>query len=206
MDASAHYNKEYFDWQRIVGESGGKINLSKFEQYISLEDTVLDFGCGGGYLLKELSCAKKIGVDVSEHARATCKENGIDEVYASLDEVPDGSVDKVITNHALEHAERPLDVLRELHRVLVPGGMIVVALPIDDYRSAPHYDPNDTSNHLYTWNIQLFGNCLNAAGFTNIAAWVYTHAWPGNYRKHFDTLPRPVFDVLCWLTAVRRNR
>ena len=44
----SHYNAEYFEWQRRVGEFGGKANLFKFEEYIEDNSDILDFGCGGG--------------------------------------------------------------------------------------------------------------------------------------------------------------
>lgn len=46
-----HYNEDYFNWQKNIGLFGGWANSTKFEQYITKEDDVLDFGCGGGYLL-----------------------------------------------------------------------------------------------------------------------------------------------------------
>lgn len=48
-----HYNKEYFEWQKNVGALGGVLNRFKFEAYIAGLDTVIDFGCGGGILIKK---------------------------------------------------------------------------------------------------------------------------------------------------------
>lgn len=45
---NSNYDKKYFDWQKTIGEFGGKANLFKFEDNIKNTDTVLDFGCGGG--------------------------------------------------------------------------------------------------------------------------------------------------------------
>lgn len=43
-----YYDEKYFEWQKTVGEFGGKANLFKFEKYINEDSDVLDFGCGGG--------------------------------------------------------------------------------------------------------------------------------------------------------------
>lgn len=43
-----YYGEKYFEWQKAVGEFGGRANLFKFEKYIKENDNVLDFGCGGG--------------------------------------------------------------------------------------------------------------------------------------------------------------
>ena len=40
-------------------------NFHTFSDFIKETDKVLDFGCGGGYLLNELNCADKYGVDIN---------------------------------------------------------------------------------------------------------------------------------------------
>jgi SAM-dependent methyltransferase len=52
---------------------------------------------------------------------------------------PDGSFDKIAAISALEHIldERP--VVRELARVLAPGGRMVISVPYDPYRDEPRY-------------------------------------------------------------------
>ena len=51
-----YYNKKYFSWQSRVGEFGGRANLSKFAKFIRPDHHVIDYGCGGGYLLKNIKC------------------------------------------------------------------------------------------------------------------------------------------------------
>ena len=43
----------------------------------------------------------------------------------------DGSVDRLVACHILEHLYRPHEVLREWHRVLRPGGIMSILLPCD---------------------------------------------------------------------------
>lgn len=54
----------------------------------------------------------------------------------------------------------PLDVCRELHRVLRLGGRLIVALPIPEYRSAP------VDDHLDVWGEPELVNLLAHAGFS----------------------------------------
>lgn len=206
MKAESYYNKKYFDWQKKIGELGGKINLTKFEKYIKPKDTALDFGCGGGYLLKNLKCCRKIGIEVNKHAREQCRVNGINNVFSDINKVNDNSADVIISNHTLEHTERPIDALIELQRILKKNGKVILALPYNDYRNAKQYNSNDINNHLYTWNIQLIGNCLKIAGFKNIEVKVYTHAWPRYYEILFNKLPRRIFDVICYFTAIKNRQ
>jgi hypothetical protein len=46
-----------------------------------------------------------------------------------LAELPDGCVVEVYTRHTLEHVERLLDLLVEIHRVTQPGGRVEVVVP-----------------------------------------------------------------------------
>jgi len=202
-----YYTGGYFDYQKKIGVSGGKINVNKFLKHIKPTDIVLDFGCGGGYLLSNLVCKKKIGVEINPAARKVAKKDKSLEVYSSIQLVKTGSIDKVISNHVLEHTKRPVDELVQLKRVLKKKGKIVLVVPIDDYRSNRIYVPKDINNHLYTWNSQLLGNCLKKAGFKNIKVKVLTHAWPPRfYEELHNFLPLYIFNWLCRLTAMVLNR
>ena len=108
---NSHYKTKYFNWQKKIGMVGGKINADKFARYINPNDVVLDFGCGGGYLLGNLSCKKKIGVEINPVARKEARKNKNLEIHSSIKLLKNGMVDKVISNHALEHTKRPIDEL-----------------------------------------------------------------------------------------------
>src|SRR4051812_23872522 len=46
-----------------------------------------------------------------------------------LAELPDGCVAEVYTRHTLEHVERLLELLAEVHRVTAAGGRVEVVVP-----------------------------------------------------------------------------
>ena len=60
---SAYYDADYFEWQKDIGLFGGWANAHKFRASVSKEDTVVDFGCGGGFLLAHLECKRRIGIE-----------------------------------------------------------------------------------------------------------------------------------------------
>lgn len=43
--------------------------------------------------------------------------------------LPDASIDRILMMHSLEHSENPLESLREMWRVLAPGGRLVIVVP-----------------------------------------------------------------------------
>jgi len=209
---SAHYEDDrgraYFEHQNSDGIVHGELEAHKFSRYIPPAQTILDFGCGGGNLLRALSCTRKIGIEPNPHAREHAASLGI-ECYASLDGVASQTADVAISNHALEHVPSPIEALRQLRDKIVWGGVAVICVPMEDWRSHRKFDPSDVDHHLYTWNPQLLGNTLLEAGFTvgpeNLG--ILTHAWPPRFCSLlYRTLPITVFDMLCKLTASALRR
>jgi SAM-dependent methyltransferase len=209
--SSEHYRgslgARYFEWQNRNAHTTGRIEARKFRSYIRSGDVVLDFGCGGGHVLDSLKCARRLGVEVNPAARAEAAKHGI-ECYESLLEVPDGSIDVAISNHALEHVIHPIGILKELRKKLKENGTLILCLPIDDWRIERHFDPNDINHHLHTWTSQLLGNSLREAGFQpeKFSISVLTHAWfPGTARV-FDRVPERLFDLLCGFYSLLMKR
>jgi len=205
--AQRHYRagSEYWAYQAPIGTVGGQLNLWKFQPHVRASDTVLDFGCGGGFLLEGLTADRKIGIEPAPDARAHAASLGL-TVFASTAEVPTDSVDVVISNHALEHAARPLDELSDLLRVLRPRGRLVLVVPIDDWRAQKRRVSNDPNNHLYTWTPLLLGNLLEDAGFEVVSARVLTHAWRPSFLPLSRYLPTFLFKSVAWSYAVLLRR
>jgi SAM-dependent methyltransferase len=197
-----HYSQEYFNWQKNLGAFGGIVDLFKFSQYIQPTDRVLDFGCGGAYLLANVQCEAKAGIEINPAARAVARAHGI-TVYEDPADVPDGFATVVISNHALEHVEFPVGSLRSLAPKLVPGGKAVFVVPHEG-PLAP-YKENDINQHLYTWNPLTFGNLFGAAGYTNIRVDLIRHKWPPNYTEWYACLGPRNFHRLCQAYAIFKN-
>lgn len=101
--------------------------------------TVLDAGCGEGAAFGAIRRAfqprRLIAIDIHAGAAAAASrlaaaQGGAVEVQrADAARLPldDGSVDLVICHQLLHHCTDPASVLAELHRVLVPGGWLLVA-------------------------------------------------------------------------------
>ena len=55
--------------------------------------------------------------------------------------LPDAAFDASICSHVLEHVEDDAVAMRELRRVLVPGGWAIVMVPLDLSRASTYEDP-----------------------------------------------------------------
>jgi len=59
------------------------------------------------------------------------------------------SVDEVLMEHILEHFERPEFILREVHRVLKPGGLLTVTAPHAEAIDAHYIDHKSFLSRLF---------------------------------------------------------
>lgn len=160
--ATNHYNGDYFAWQAEIGRFIAKTNKVQFAPFIGKTDRVLDFGCAGGWLLTELDCAERRGVEINPASRAEAERNGI-YVVSSTAQIEDGWADVIISNSALEHTENPIGELKALLPKLRPGGRLIVRVPHETDQRA--YAPGDINQHLYTWSPLNLGNSVTVAGY-----------------------------------------
>jgi 2-polyprenyl-3-methyl-5-hydroxy-6-metoxy-1,4-benzoquinol methylase len=195
-----YYDDEYFAWQKKMGIFGGKKNASKFRKYLHKESEVLDFGCGGGYLLANIDVKMKIGVEINDVARNQAIKNGV-EAFKYCAEVPDNYCDVIISNHALEHVFNPFEELKSLKRILKPMGKIVFVVPNEKSKK---FDKNDINKHLYTWTAMNLGNLFEAVGFDVIQVSELHHRWPPFYLSIDRFFGSYIFELACILYSYLR--
>ena len=100
---------------------------------------VLDAGCGPGTvtagLARAVAPSEVVGLDaapeVLEHARAHAREERVENVSFVVGDVyqlefADSEFDVVYANQLLQHLADPVHALREMRRVLKPGGLLAV--------------------------------------------------------------------------------
>jgi SAM-dependent methyltransferase len=89
---------------------------------------VLDLGCGTGHSFHLLAPRETVGVDIDPEALAGQER---ETVVADMRDLPfeDDSFDGVIAAHSVEHVPDPAAVLREVARVMRPGGVALVTTP-----------------------------------------------------------------------------
>jgi 2-polyprenyl-3-methyl-5-hydroxy-6-metoxy-1,4-benzoquinol methylase len=91
---------------------------------------ILDIGCGRGALLVQLAAAGARGIGLERSASAPPAVGVEIQAGELVDQrFPSGHFDAVIIWHVFEHLQDPMTVLDEVARVLVPGGLLLVAVP-----------------------------------------------------------------------------
>jgi SAM-dependent methyltransferase len=98
---------------------------------------LLDIGCWNGYLLERIREAglyqELYGVDIVPEGIETVRAKGFQAQVVDLNRdplpFPDEYFDGVTLLAVLEHIFDPYAVIREVHRVLRPGGELVIDVP-----------------------------------------------------------------------------
>jgi SAM-dependent methyltransferase len=137
-----------------------------FQPFILPSNHVLDFGCGTGGILGRLLCAEKVGIEVNPPSIREAEALGL-IIHSDFSKLKDESFDVVISNHALEHILDPAAKIAEMHRVLKPGGRLILVVPAES-PALPRFSKwaaNDPDRHIYSWTPLSFGNLVTQCGF-----------------------------------------
>jgi len=127
-----------------------------------LHGCALDVGCGIGDMLAFRP--NTVGVDINPRLVAWCISRGQDAKPMDSDSLPfgAGTFDSAIMDNVLEHIAHPDTLLREIHRVLVPGGHFVVGVPGERGFSS---DPD----HKVYYDEEALRRAMSGAGFESVA-------------------------------------
>ena len=155
-----------------------------------LDGKLLDVGSGYGFFLEK---ARKRGwnvhgVEPCEHARNYAIKNELEVDLGVLLEqrYPDSSFDVVTMFYVLEHVREPLSYLKEAHRILKPGGLLLVRVPhttpIVKFLKAFRIRNRlyDTPSHLSDFSPKTLSLALRKSGFDGCVTFPggATHPYP----------------------------
>lgn len=137
-------------------------------------NSVLVVGCGSGKEAGEISeayNAEVTGIDLGTQFTLDSSAGGKAKLLimnAEEMDFDDHAFDLVYSFHALEHIEHPALALREMSRVLRPGGAFLIGVPNKD-RLLSYFTGGSTAWEKLAWNavdlkMRLTGRWSNAAG------------------------------------------
>ncbi|MBF0553876.1 MAG: class I SAM-dependent methyltransferase [Nitrospirae bacterium] len=126
------YNRAYY---AARGQSGSRIAFWFYYRLAARfvkRGSVLDYGCGGGRLLKYFNTKdyETYGYDTSQDALEMAKENTVSgHLYGGRDGLAGKSFDLICAIHVLEHIEEPFETLQFIRTLLNPRGILMYVVP-----------------------------------------------------------------------------
>lgn len=188
QDIMKFYPDSYESYQSINLKTSwlmGKIlryGLQKRKRFVlnyRSKGRLLDIGCATGDFLDEVSHYgnntqwELYGVEISKYAAELASKKKYLKIFnATLEECgfPDHYFDVITLWDVLEHLYDPAGSLSEIHRILKPGGILVIRVPnfnsLDRIIFKSEWAGWDAPRHLYVFSKSTIAAYLDRNGFS----------------------------------------
>lgn len=149
------------DW-RAWGFSAATLALWRAarDSTAAVRGRVLDAGSGRGAWRKVIRSGGAEYESIDLEPRGGDRPTWVGDVMR-MPQVPDARYDAVVSHQVLEHLPRPWEAVAEFHRVLRPGGVLVVSAP---HLSRRHELPHD----YFRFTQEGMAALLRDGGFENV--------------------------------------
>tara|TARA_B100001175_G_scaffold259166_1_gene227808 strand:- start:7182 stop:7805 length:624 start_codon:yes stop_codon:yes gene_type:complete len=143
---------QHFDLTRVNKWDWVVDFLDKFKQH----QLILDLGCGNGRNM-EHNNLKFIGIDNCDKFVNICKEKGLNVLNSNITDVnlsnkiADGLICIAVFHH-LSTYEHRIQALREIKRLVKPGGKILLSVWSINQPLKTRRKFNDYGNNIVIWN------------------------------------------------------
>lgn len=135
---------------------------------------LLDLGCAAGYFMKRAAAAgfEPHGIDIAPWVETIARRSGLENVRATSLQgarFPAAFFDVVHSSQVFEHLPRPHAELREIKRILRPGGVLYLNVP--NYRclsillGRDDFELNTPPEHVTYFTPRTLSKLLSMAGF-----------------------------------------
>jgi SAM-dependent methyltransferase len=191
-EISAYYPPDYLPYRKPIQDERFAImrwarqrNLNQrikiVEQYAPQSPgSLLDVGCATGIFLDGMRQAgwQVTGLEISASAALLARQRfGLQVIERQLQEaqLPPATFEAITFWDVLEHTFQPCESLQEAHRLLKPGGVLVLTLP--NWESLDHrwfgweWIGFDIPRHLYCFPLAVLEALLEKTGFKLVKTW-----------------------------------
>jgi glycosyltransferase involved in cell wall biosynthesis/2-polyprenyl-3-methyl-5-hydroxy-6-metoxy-1,4-benzoquinol methylase len=190
-----------------IKQATARLYLVESRRYSGLKNgRLLEVGCGDGDFLvtAEAEGWQVTGVEYSiaacEKARNRLKQGDVRVGELAQAELPSEQFNFCVLSDVIEHVRDPLAFLREIHRVLKPGGTLFIATPDIGSWSARIMKQKwmeFKTEHLVYFDRHTLQTALIKSGFRDVIVGAGWKILSFDYvRLHFDRFPVPVVTPL----------
>ena len=180
------YDEEYFAYERenesqffqlmLLGlrDVGFFSDVEPILESSGIKRSFLDIGCATGRLLEYMKQRgwQEKGVEVCVPAALYARdERGLDISICTLEEagLEEASFDIIHASHLIEHLTRPDEFVRELYKVLKPGGRVFLTTPNCSGMQALLFGKawrSAIADHMFLFSRLTLSRLLEKYGFT----------------------------------------
>lgn len=158
----------------------------KWQKYF--QGKILDLGCGEGKIAREVFCCKgrtfvTWGLDNDKEMIKKAEKSGVYKqvILAGAEKIllKDGEADLVFSNSVLEHIKDIDQVLKEIKRVLKPGGLLLATMPshkLGEYLGLGKLYAqwfNQKYHHYHLYSLTNWEELLRRAGLKLVDSYYY---------------------------------
>ena len=196
QDADERLRTEFNDWAKAGrGEGMERGHRPAGEQAIALmkistDARVLDVGCGSGWATRLMAAqatnGSAVGIDISDEmiklARQSTSAPNVTFQVAGAEQLPfaDGEFSDAFSMESLYYYRDMLSALREIKRVLRPGGQFVSVVDLYQENEPSHQWVEQLKVPVQLLSAAEYRMLFESAGFTNVSD-----------RRLYDRTPVP---------------
>lgn len=209
-------DKQYKEYANArLGGDFDEMSSWKFVRPFLEGKRVLDVGCSDGLYLKYMGGGSQ-GIEqvpvLGEEARRKGMNVITGDVLETIRTLPDGRFEGVLFSHVMEHVDSPIEMLRQINRVLEKGGTLVLGLPIERnvFRDLLRMDYFD-GTHIYAFSVRNANKLLEETGFSSEKVFFHLPKCRsrigGWVEKTWNITPLPFrsyFSMAYWVVAVKQ--
>ncbi len=173
---------------------------------------VLDVGCSDGLYLSKFS-GGSVGIEQVPALAEAARKRGLNviegDVLDKCRSLAPASFEAVLFSHVIEHVDAPIQVLREINRILVQNGTLALGVPIERnvFRDALRRDYFD-GTHIYAFSVRNARKLLEETAFVERALYFHLPKCRGRLGRGIETAwnsiawpMREYFSMAYWIVA-----